>query len=440
MKDINLTGRIDELLSKSKNLGEILDAPVSPYTQEEKLLSILKVSDEGKTDIAFAGLTIGDFIYDALRVDPMVIEAVDFARAEDVGNIFKFAVYSDILEDLSITTLEGNIHNLKGYVAERFVAQELQSEGMEVEFPKDPNQEGFDLLVNGDPFQVKCLADQTGVLEHIERFPNIPVLINEELANSLEDVPNVYPVPGLTNEGIETATRDSIEAGEEILDYEIPFIAISVAIGKNVFSILNGKTDLKHGSINVAYDVAGGIAGGELGSSGLALCGSLLGPYGTIVGGITGAIIGSMYGRRIVSKIKRKIHTLKEEERAESALREFVRKSYVSSKKSQKIFEKKAKLLLDGLLEKGNDMEFLTNYVKKRLNHERRYLKDKIQQLSKFRKYPRSIDPQTNDILVAGINAITLSLRAKVHPYSVKEPMDDLMDSLKTVQEKKAKL
>jgi hypothetical protein len=169
---------------------------------------------------------------------------LDFARAEDLGNIFKFSVYADRLEDLPGTTFDGNINNLKGYVAERFVAQELQSEGMEVEFPQDSNQEGFDLLINGDPFQVKCLASKSLVFEHLEKNPNIPVFVNEEIFESLEGDPRVYSVNGLSNESVEAATRETMNRGDEVLDYEIPLIALGVAIGKNALSIIRGRTDL----------------------------------------------------------------------------------------------------------------------------------------------------------------------------------------------------
>lgn len=440
MREGGILKIIRELAEQSSNPIDILNSQVNPSKPEEKLLSILSNSNVSKTDITIAGLTVGDLVYDTLRLDPNVIEAADFARTEDLGNVFKFSVYADRLKDLPGASYEGHIDNLKGFVGERFVAQQLQSEGMEVEFPEDPNQVGFDLLVNGDTFQVKCVADDSSILEHLGHNPDIPVYVNEEVASSLEGVPNVYPVDGFSLKAIENSTRETFDSGDDVLDFEIPLIAISVAIGKNTYMMWNGKTDFKYGAINVAYDVAGGIVGGEIGTSSLIYFGSLLGPYGAVVGGLVGAVGGSLYGRRLFSKTKRVIHTRKEEELAEKALREFISQSYIASKKSKRIFDTKLQTLINNLDQKGPAIEFLAKYAKKRISGERRYLKDKIQQLSIMRTNPRILDAQSEDILIAGLNGISLSLRAKVHPHSVKIAMDNLMESLQAVKEKREKL
>lgn len=440
MKDSGIIGRIQRLNRQSSNPIDILNCQVNSSKPEEKLLSILSNPKDIKTDLSIAGLTIGDLIYDTLRLDPNVIKAADFARVEDLGNVLKFSVYADKLKNLPELSFEGHIDNLKGYVAERFVAQQLQSEGMEVEFPEEPNQEGFDLLVNGDIFQVKCVADKSSILEHLDNNPDIPVFVNQEVIPSLEGVPNVYPVDGFSLQVVEDSTREAVESGDEVLDFEIPLVALSVAIGKNAYMMWNGKTDLKHGAINVAYEVTGGIVGGELGTSSFAYFGSLLGPYGIVVGGLVGAVAGGIYGRRLFSNVKRYIHTRKEEELAEKALKEFIRESYYTSKKSNKIFEKKAETLIYNLDKKGTAIQFLTNYAKKRIRNERKYLKDKIQQLSICKENPRVLEAQSDDILIAGLNGISLSLRAKVHPYSVKSAMDDLIESLKAVKDKREKL
>ena len=440
MRGGGILERIQEISKQSSNPSDILNTQVNPSKPEEKLLSILSTSKNIKTDITIVGLTIGDLIYDTLRMDPNVIQATDFARAEDLGNVFKFSVYANRLRDLSDSGLEGHINNLKGYVGERFVAQQLQSEGMEVEFPEDSNQAGFDLLVNGDAFQVKCVADKSSVLQHLEKNPDIPVYVNEEIAPSLEGVHNVYPVNGFSLEAVEETTRETLESGNEVLDYEIPLITLSIAIGKNAYMMWNGKTDLKHGAINVAYDVTGSMVGGEIGTSSLAYFGGLLGPYGIIVGGLVGAVSGAMYGRRLFSKAKMFIHTRKEDEIAEKALKEFISESYDASANSKEIFEKKVRTLIHNLDQKGPDIEFLTKYANKRISSERKYFKDKVQQLSKSRKNPRILDAQSEDILIAGLNGLSLSLRAKVHPHSVKRAMDNLMESLNSVKEKREKL
>jgi len=440
VNNIGIVERIQELTQQSSNPIDILNSQVNPSKPEEKLLSILSASKDIKTDVCIVGLTIGDLIYDTLRLDPNVIQATDFARAEDLGNVFKFSVYADKLKELPESTFEGHIDNLKGYVGERFVAQQLQSAGMEVEFPNDSNQTGYDLLVNGDTFQVKCVADKSSILEHLDKNPDVPVFVNEEIISSLDGVPNVYPVEGFSLQTIENSTREAFGLGDEVLDFEIPFIALGVAIGKNAYMMWNRETDLKHGAINVAYDVVGGWVGGEIGASSLAFFGSLLAPYAVVVGGLVGAASGSMYGRRLFSKAKRFVHTRKEEELAEKTLKEFISKSYDSSQNSREIFEKKVQELIFNLSQKGDSIGFLTKYAKRRITSERNYFKDKIRTLSVARKNPRVLAAESEDILIAGLNSISLSLRAKVHPHSVKRAMDNLIESLKVLEEKREKL
>jgi len=44
---------------------------------------------KGEPGLGIIGtMTLGDFIYDWIRIDPTVITAVDFARVEDIANVF----------------------------------------------------------------------------------------------------------------------------------------------------------------------------------------------------------------------------------------------------------------------------------------------------------------------------------------------------------------
>jgi hypothetical protein len=182
------------------------------------------------------------------------------------------------------------------------------------------------------------------------------------------------------------------------------------------------------------------LGGRELGSSGLALLGGLLGPYGVIVGGLLGAVGGATYGRRALSKAKRFIHTFKEEELVEYALNDFLADSYKSSKKSEKIFQKKTNDLIHNLEQKGDKVLFLIDYAKNRIKHEKKYLTDKIEQLNRLSSNTDLLYTESDDIIFEGINAMSLSLRAKVHPHSVKKSMENLVNSMKILQEKRSKL
>ena len=40
---------------------------------------------------AYAAITVGDLLYDLARIDPAAVEAIDFARAADLSDIFTLA-------------------------------------------------------------------------------------------------------------------------------------------------------------------------------------------------------------------------------------------------------------------------------------------------------------------------------------------------------------
>jgi hypothetical protein len=157
---------------KVSDLGQVaaaLDRPVDNINRQGIFRRILS-----NDDVVFATLTIGDLVYDAARIDPIALEGINFARSADLETLPQFNAFADQLLAEPAQAFAGNISQLQGYVAERFVAQALREMGAEVEFPKTSNQAGYDLLVNGEPFQVKCLADKQGVNEHLEKYPDIP--------------------------------------------------------------------------------------------------------------------------------------------------------------------------------------------------------------------------------------------------------------------------
>ena len=168
----DIASRIEEL--EDREISEVLEAPVVEKSKKEVLRDTLFDSGseeitEGKEEgdlyweAAAGTLTVGDLLYDISRIDPQVLEATDFARTEDLSNVFEYSFFADRVSGRREAAYEGSISNQQGYVAERIAAQQQQSMGKEVEIPKDSNQEGYDLLINGQKFQVKCHKDADGV-------------------------------------------------------------------------------------------------------------------------------------------------------------------------------------------------------------------------------------------------------------------------------------
>ena len=67
-------------------------------------------------------------------------------------------------------------------------------------------------LVDGKPFQVKCVTDPSEY-GHLRRYPNIPVLVNSEMAEQFGGVDNVHIMPTLSERKVISATRDTLSHG-----------------------------------------------------------------------------------------------------------------------------------------------------------------------------------------------------------------------------------
>ena len=253
-------------------------------------------------EIAVGGMTLADVVYDAVAIDPQVIAALDRSRSDDLAGIFKFGREADRITDLSGAAQVGAENNLRGYVAEEVVAARLVEEGHQVSRPDSANHPGFDLIVDGRPFQVKCLRDLDGLAEHFEKYPDIPVLANAELATRIEEAgyawsDKVFFVENYDYEHIDQIMETSLDAGAELDDLDIPAFAVAVSAAKNIHAWWKGSLPLADIPFEVAVDgaVKGSLsaAGGFVGST-LGLL--VFGPAGAIVfsgvGG-TAALFGS---------------------------------------------------------------------------------------------------------------------------------------------------
>ncbi len=426
-------------LIETDNLEELLETEVFSKDANDKLKELLN-NESSASDLSFAGLTFGDFIYDALRVNPLVIEGADFARSVDLGSVFKFSLFSEDIADLTGRSFTGNIDQIKGYVGEKYVAQHLQSSGHEVEFPATSNNRGFDLFVDGKPFQVKTTIKKAQVQEHLDEYPQIPVFVNEEIAPEFAGNPMVYPVPSFYESKMEELTKSSIDSGSELLDFEILTISTAVAAGRQVFRLYNGSTDLKNGSINFGYDVVGYAGGAKLGSIILATTGSLFAPFAVVVGGLFGAVAGGITGKKISTMIKDKIHAKEEMNIAENKIKEFVKSAYEASNKSRAIFMKKSNQIKKSLKGKDSSISPLFNYSEKRLADEEKYLEKRRKELKQSINDLNILDPSNEGLIIAGINALSLSTKAKVHPANVKDSLMEMFKALNKLKEKLEKL
>lgn len=140
-------------------------------------------------------LTAGEMLWHAVAIDENVLQAADFSRAADLSDPLSFAAEANGF------LLEAAGYSLRGYVAERLVLDALVANGHDVVLAEASNTPGLDLIVDGHAVQVKCGSNLSNLVEHFEKYPDIPVIANEELtilaAESGEDWANlVTTLPG----------------------------------------------------------------------------------------------------------------------------------------------------------------------------------------------------------------------------------------------------
>ena len=304
-------------------IQKALNTPIDPaYARRERLPPVF-----GGETRAYAALTFGDVLYDWVRIEPEVVDALDFVHVADLGDIFSFGRYADSLQALSDAGRLGNVTQLQGYVAERMVAEMLRAQGAEVAFPDSPHEPGYDLLVNGECFQVKCLDDPSSVYEHLGRYSDIPGLVNEELAKHFPDDDRVTALPGLNHAEVHQVTESSLQAGADVLDLQIPLFSLTLQAARNAIAIAREHTDWRTAAENVGIDGIARIAFSKASAVAAAATVGLIGITGgwfAVVTPVLAASGGYACGKRVTDMVKRHLLCRKEADDVAAALSEYV--------------------------------------------------------------------------------------------------------------------
>jgi len=226
------------------------------------------------------------------QIEPTVLDALSFASAGKPTNFFD-------LQEKGSGLSEDAIIRLSGYVAEQQVALNLQQQGHHVQFPDKSNQEGFDLLVDGYPMQVKCTMSESYVREHLNQHPDIPVIVNRELAGAFENNPNVIIDYQLSHSLVQESTATSIQHLEQFGSTTelllAPLVTVLFSAQRHYSLIEQGAYTAQDFILHTAVDSSvrlGGVFAGK--SIGFAI-GSFAGPVGAIVGATAGVYLGNVF-------------------------------------------------------------------------------------------------------------------------------------------------
>lgn len=250
--------------------------------------------DESQGAVSAAAISL-PALWSLAQVDGEVLDAMTFSSAGSEEGFWA-------LRRLASTGFgtDGAIQRLKGYVAEQKVALDLQRDGFDVEFPDDASQPGFDLLVDGHEVQVKCVSNAREVWDHLERYPDIPVIVNADLADQVGGHPMVWVDPGLLNDDVLDATEETLGLLEDFADADdllaVPVVSVGFALYRHFGDLETGRIDNEAYAKRVGVDVAARATAGAGGSIVGAAIGSLLGPVGTAVGAGLGGYIATVAG------------------------------------------------------------------------------------------------------------------------------------------------
>ncbi|WP_271399273.1 hypothetical protein [Salinicoccus roseus] len=371
------------------------------------------------TSTSIVGISFIDILYDYLMVNPEVIDALDFAREEDLAGFFTFQQFSKGFDFSN----SGELTRLKGYTAEQLVALELQGKGHDVSFPATSNNTGYDLIVDGQPFQVKSLSDPSGIHEHFSKYPETPVFVNKEILSSLDNNPLVYGTE-ISNQDVEEITYNSLDYAAEFSELDIPIITIAVSGLFNGYKILNDGLSVRLAGLNIVNETVSRSVATMGGKAVGTVIGPLFGPAGVVVMPMFLGLTGAYNGGKITSRLKN-LYTRKEREQILNDLTLLIKK------------------VLEVIPKKVNQREDTFNKVKQRitdhqvLKHILNSLHDKQAEKEKYLFNKRDElagwlhKISTNQIVIESDTQHILDtvIRSQVHPHVYQEELTALGNS-----------
>lgn len=269
----------------------------------------------GRREIgAAATVTALDAIYHMSRIDLLVLDAIDRAHGR-----LAFDSYGELVDHVDNVfgkgdaSVAGAISQYKGYLGENVLAQRLRQQGHEVELASEPNQEGWDAIVDGEKVQFKAGTDPAAISEHLDQNPDIPVITVSDHANYFEHDASVTVMERVSGESIEHSTKATLEGIDGMADagFCFPVVTLVMSSARHVALVGKGHTDLRTAAKNTMLDTAGvgigGMAGAKIAM--IVICGVVglsLGPLGLLVGVVVGGIIGAALGKKTAQFIKEK--------------------------------------------------------------------------------------------------------------------------------------
>jgi len=185
--------------------------------------------------------------------EQLVIEAL--RRSSGALATMPLAEMGAYIRDMDQASLRGLANNVKGIYHElKYIAREnADGDGATAHLFPATNHPGADVVVSSDGiaigYQLKATDSIAPIREHLERYPDIPVLVTEEVAAEVAAVKSSgFSNVELDQEVQGTLAQLSTMAQQPGLD--VPATSGLMIAAASARNVLSGKVDLKTGSKN----------------------------------------------------------------------------------------------------------------------------------------------------------------------------------------------
>ena len=246
-------------------------------------------------DAAFASINFLELLK-LINERTEVYEAVQRAVPE-----LQDSSVQEISEYLDSITSPGKmqyvLNNVKGVLGEFKAGEYFESQGYDVVYPESLFNPGFDIALYDegrlkDVIQVKTTSSTSIVNEHLEKYPDIPVYVTEDVHSEMDYHPNVHELDFSSTE----VGNQIDDAFSQIDDLDAP--VMDTFLGGGVYALafstlINGFVLSKKGFNSDKFgDLTKHAAQRTVAKSFGASIGSALGPVGMIG---MGYIFGKIY-------------------------------------------------------------------------------------------------------------------------------------------------
>jgi len=322
---------LNQIIKKEYNLPDNYVVPAERMGAEPELdlsYSKLHAKTAAFSVIGETAWYGGEILSNIMAVDNNMYEAISHITGKQLDSLSDLHSATDTWAQSFLGGMDdGVITSLQGHVAEQIVADHLKEAGHNVMMPETANQQGYDMIVDGMPINIKNVSDMNTINEHFDKNPDIGVITNADVSglpdkhldfdpsNSIDQLPdfshnineNLLIVDhGLDHDAVINQTESATDAITGNVDAHFPYITALISATREISIIRKGHTTLETSVKNVALDLAGTGGGALVGAKGGALAGSIFGPIGAAVGAIGGAFLGGLFGRKFTDDIKMK--------------------------------------------------------------------------------------------------------------------------------------